>query len=82
MREDKEIQSVIIAFAKEVGIHFDIPQIETMFTNGLGVSDRLDFIKLDGDRLRLGLNDDGKEFQRQELEAQREVISKIINKVL
>ncbi len=71
---DKEIQSEIINFANEVGINFDIPQIETMFINGLGVSDGLHFIKIDGGRLRLGLNEDGKELQRRELEAQKEVI--------
>ncbi|EJD6401156.1 replication endonuclease [Providencia rettgeri] len=72
---DKEIQSEIINFANEVGINFDITQIETMFINGLGVSDGLHFIKVDGGRLRLGLNEDGKELQRRELEAQREAIS-------
>lgn len=72
---NKEIQSEIINFANEVGINFDIPQIETMFINGLGVSDGLHFIKVDGDRLRLGLNEDGKELQKQELEAQTASIS-------
>lgn len=79
---DKEIQLGIINFANEVGINFDIPQIETMFINGLGVSDGLHFIKVDGGRFKLSLNEDGKELQKRELEAQRKVISEIINKVL
>ncbi|WP_404824045.1 replication endonuclease [Providencia stuartii] len=73
---DKEIQSKIVTFANEVGINFDIPQIKTMFINGLGVSDGLHFIKVDGDRLRLSLNEYGKGLQKQELEAQREAISR------
>ncbi|MEQ5732018.1 replication endonuclease, partial [Providencia alcalifaciens] len=72
---DKEIQSEIINFANEVGINFDIPQIENMFIHGLGVSDGLHFIKVDGERLRLSLNEYGKEQQKQELKAQREAIS-------
>lgn len=72
---DKEIQSEIVAFANEVGIHFNIPQIETMFINGLGVSDGLYFIKVDGGRLRLELNEDGKKLQRRELEVQKASVS-------
>ncbi|MEQ5732019.1 replication endonuclease, partial [Providencia alcalifaciens] len=72
---DKEIQSEIINFANEVGINFDIPQIKTMFINGLGVSDELHFIKVDGERLRLSLNESGKELQKMELTAQKETIS-------
>ncbi|MCB6146302.1 hypothetical protein LHK12_18595 [Providencia rettgeri] len=72
---DKEIQSEIINFANEVGINFDIPQIETMFINGLGVSDELHFIKVDGERLRLSLNESGKELQKMELRVQKETIS-------
>ncbi|WP_272673780.1 replication endonuclease [Providencia sp. PROV169] len=71
---DKEIQSEIINFANEVGINFDIPQIETMFINGLGVSDGLHFIKVDGDRLRFGLNEDGKKLQKMELKTQKDAI--------
>lgn len=72
---DKEIQSEIINFANEVGINFDIPQIETMFIKGLGVSDELHFIKIDGERLRLSLNESGKELQKMELRVQKETIS-------
>ena len=72
---DKEIQSEIINFANEVGINFDIPQIETMLINGLGVSDELHFIKVDGERLRLELTEDGKEQRKEELNAQKEAIS-------
>ncbi|MFD1091803.1 hypothetical protein [Providencia vermicola] len=72
---DKEIQSEIINFANEVGINFDITQIETMFINGLGVSDGLHFIKVDGGKLRLSLNEDGKKQQKQELQAQKVSIS-------
>ncbi len=57
---DNEIQSEIVTFANEVGISFDIPQVETMFTNGMGVSDGLYYMKFDGERLRLSFNDDGK----------------------
>ncbi|MGO2306145.1 MAG: replication endonuclease, partial [Providencia sp.] len=72
---DKEIQSEIVTFANEVGISFDIPQVETMFTKGMGVSDGLYYMKFDGERLRLSFNEDGKEQQKQELAAQKEAIS-------
>ncbi|MGJ3352092.1 replication endonuclease [Providencia sp. Je.9.19] len=72
---DKEIQSEIVTFANEVGISFDIPQVETMFTKGMGVSDGLYYMKFDGERLRLSFNEDGKEQQKQELTAQKEAIS-------
>ncbi|WP_432652730.1 replication endonuclease [Providencia vermicola] len=72
---DKEIKSEIINFANEVGVNFDITQIETMFINGLGVSDGLHFIKVDGERLRLGFNENGKELKKSELKEQRKAIS-------
>lgn len=72
---DKEIQSKIVTFANEVGINFDIPQVEIMFTKGMGVSDGNYYLKLDGQRLRLELTDDGKEQQKQEIAAQIEARS-------
>ncbi|SUC35264.1 Bacteriophage replication gene A protein (GPA) [Providencia rustigianii] len=75
IESDKEVQSEIVTFANEVGIRFDIPQVETMFTKGMGVSDGLYYMKFDGERLRLSFNEDGKEQQKQELAAQKEAIS-------
>ncbi|SUC33565.1 Bacteriophage replication gene A protein (GPA) [Providencia rettgeri] len=72
---DKGTQSEIVTFANEVGIHFDIPQIKTMFINGLGVSNGLYFIKVDGGRLRLSLSRDGKEQKQRELKAQKKAIN-------
>ncbi len=72
---DKEIQSEIVTFAKEVGINFDIPHVETMFAKGMGVSDSSYYLKLDGERLRSELTEDGKEQRKQEIAEQNKVRS-------
>lgn len=72
---DKEIQSEIVTFANEVGIDFDIPHVETMFAKGMGVSDGNYYLKLDGERLRLELTEDGKEQRKQEIAEQNKARS-------
>ena len=69
---DKKIQSEIVIFAREVGIDFDIPQLEDMFAKGMGVSNSQYYLKLDGERLRLELTRDGKAQRKHDIAAQKE----------
>ncbi|MCX9115986.1 replication endonuclease [Providencia rettgeri] len=71
---DEKIRSEIVTFTNEVGIHFDIPQLETMFTKGMGVSNGDYYMKYDGERLRLELTKNCKVQKIQEIRIQKEKV--------
>lgn len=71
---DEKIRSEIVTFTNEVGINFDIPQLETMFTKGMGVSNGDYYMKYDGERLRLELTKNCKVQKIQEIRIQKEKV--------